>query len=109
MRIDHLQVGGHAIAGLLDHQVTGDQVDGVDLLAQAVADDGHPVRHQVAERLRGPVGPVLLHEGEDAVEDDDHRDGHAQLRHAAEDGQPGRGPQQQREEVHHLGGQEPHR
>src|SRR5262249_851412 len=45
----------------------------------------------------GTFGPVLLSEGEDAVDDHDHEDGDAELRHAGDEGQASRNPQHEGE------------
>ena len=102
MHVTSREVGRDPVAGLQQHEVTDDEVDGVDLLPRAVPDHGHPVRDQVPQASRGLVGALLLDEREHAVEHHDDGDGDGQLRHPGHGRQSGGHPQQQREEVHEL-------
>ncbi len=51
----------------------------------------------------GTLGPVLLDEGEDRVDEDDGDDRDRELRHPAGSASSGAGPEEQREEVDELG------
>jgi penicillin-binding protein 1A len=61
-------VGGHNLSLRQDHDVTGDDLLGVDLLVPALAANGHTGRHHLHEGLHRRPGPVLLHEADRAVQ-----------------------------------------
>ncbi len=98
-------VGRHPIAGRQHDDVAHDDVGGVDHHRLAVAAHDHAGRQQVAQALRGPLGALFLNEREHTVDDDDHEDRHAQLRHAGDDGEDPCDPQHQGEEVGELSDQ----
>ena len=75
VHVHQAHVRGDPVAGLLQHQVADDDVDGVYVLAPSVPHHRHPIRHQFPQRLGRLVGPVLLRESEGPVEDDDDGDG----------------------------------
>ena len=91
------------------HDVPDDELLGGDLVRQAVADDGHSPRQQVPQALGRVLGPLFLHEREHAVQHDHEEDGDAELGQARNEGEEPGDPEQQGEEVHHLGGQPPPR
>ena len=89
------------------HQVADHEILGGDLHRDAVAHDGGLAGQEIAQLLGGVLGPLLLREREQPVEHDHHEHRDAELRHAGHEGQPAGHPEQQREEVHHLGGEQP--
>ncbi len=70
---------------------------------QPIADHRRPPGHHLTETLAGLLGPMLLDEGEDPVEDDHTEDGDAQFRQLGDEGEPTGNPQQNGEEVDELG------
>ena len=94
VRLDHAQVGRDPVAGVEQDEVAGDQLGGVDLQPAPVAEHHGPARQQVAQALGGVLGAALLDEGEDAVHHDHDEDGDTQLRHAGDEGEHRRDPQQ---------------
>ena len=91
-----------AVAGRQREDIPDDDVRRGHLLPAPVPEDGHLRREQRLQPLCRPVGPGLLDEREDGVENDHSDDRDAQLRHACQHGQSGRGPQHEGEEVGQL-------
>ena len=58
---------------------------------------------------RDAVGPVLLRKGEEAVEENDDRDGRSEFGHARQQCKPARDPQHEGEQVNELRDQAPPR
>ena len=69
------QVGGHLVAGLEQHQVTGDQLLGRHDVLVAAADDLGLGAHHRPQALQGGLGLGLLNETHDGV-DDHHAEDH---------------------------------
>ena len=61
----------HAVAGLEQEDIAGDQSGGVDRHAGASAHHRGFGRDQVGHRRHGLGGPAFLHEAEDRVDTDD--------------------------------------
>ena len=80
---------------------------GVDLAGATIADDGRHARQEIAQALGSTLGAMLLGKREQPVEDDDDDDRDGELRHPGQEGQSGRAPQHDGEEVKELAGQHP--
>ncbi len=100
-------VGGDAVPRGEHHHVAGDDEVRGDLLLTPLAQHGGAHRQQVAQARGRALGPVLLHEREDPVDQDHRDDRHTERRHPPDERQQGGHPQQQREEVHELGAEAP--
>ena len=66
MRLHQAAVRRHRVPGLQDHDVPGDQVAGGQLQPLPVAQHPAGVGHHRLERLRCPLGRVLLNEADTA-------------------------------------------
>jgi len=99
---DQVETRRAATAVRKQHHVIGDELGSVYLHLDPVTPDGDPVREQVTQLLRGPLGAALLGEREDRIDNDDDEDRDAQLGHPTDDRQDPTHPQQQREEVGQL-------
>jgi len=105
-RLDQAAVGGHVVARCQQHHVARHQLRHGQLHRTSVAQRGSVVRQQVAQRDQRFFRAVFLPEREQAVDDDDTEHRIAQHRHTlpriapfGEERQPGREPQDQREEM----------
>ena len=97
------------VALLEQYHVIGDDIAGGDPLRDSVTHHGDPPREEVPEALGGMLGALLLDEGEHAIEHHDHEHRDTELGHSCEKGQAARDPEEQCEEVEHLGGEPPPR
>ena len=96
------EIGRDPVAGSEEHHVPDHELDGVDLDRGAVAHDGGASREQGPEPARRRLGPVLLGEGEQTVQDDHDEDRHPELGEAGEEREAARAPEHQGEEVDEL-------
>ena len=102
-RLDEPRVRADAVPlGEQDH-VPGNELLGRDLRLEAVAHDAGRPRQQPAQRRGGALGPELLPEREDGVDDDHAPDRPPELRHPADEGHRPAGPEQQRHQVGEVG------
>ena len=69
----------------------------------AVATNQHSARDHVLHGCCCLLGLPLLGEGEDSIDEHYESDGDGQLRQSSDEGQSGRHPKQDREEVGELG------
>ena len=77
-RLVHLQgnrgqqspVGGNAVTGFHQHNVAGHELASVDGVQQTVATHSGAGDEHAAQCLQRSLGPVLLHESDNGVEDD---------------------------------------
>ena len=99
------EVGADPISLLEEHDIAGDEIVRHDLERRSVPHDGDQAGEQVAQAVRRVFGPLVLGEREHRVEHDHDEDGDAQLREPGDEGEPARDPEEQREEVDHLGGE----
>ncbi len=95
-------VGRNAVTGRQHHDVAHDDFgcahhDGLSIAAHDYSD-----RKKVLQAFRCALGALLLHEGEEAVDDDHHDDCRGELRHARHERKHRRNPQHEREEVREL-------
>ena len=96
-----------AVSCIENHDIVGDQFDGIDALAPALADHGDAAWEQITKSLAGLFRAVFLKESEHAIEENDNEDCDAELWHAGENRQSPRNPQHDREEMHKLGEKAP--
>ena len=78
---DQVGVGGDAVARGEQQDVAGDDLLARDVDRRAVAPHAYAQRQHPAQRRDRPLGPVLLDEGEDRVDDDDDHDRRGERRH----------------------------
>ncbi len=102
-------VRGDPVPGVEDQEVADDDVARLDVDPPAVAADRDARGQEGAQTLGGAVGPRVLDEGEDGVEEDDGHDRDPELRQAGDDGQARRDPQHERERVDELAPETPDR
>jgi len=68
-RFGERDIGGHAIAGLKQHEISRHDMSRLDLLAQAIADHRCVRLLQRFERRCGPPGRLFLGRADDAVDE----------------------------------------
>ena len=78
--LDDPDVGGHPVSFPDQHDVTSDQRLGGDLVLATLAQHQGPLGKERAQRLGGPLSPVLLEEAEAPVHQHDDSDRPTQLR-----------------------------
>jgi hypothetical protein len=99
----HPAVDRHPVALGEQQDVAWDQLGRGDPPLAAIAQGRRLLREQRRQRPGGPLGPVLLHEAEGAIDQHHGDDRPAEQGHLADKGQHRRHPKQQREEVEQLG------
>jgi hypothetical protein len=102
MRHQHPGVGRDPVALGQQDDVAGNQLHRWDAGLLPAPQDDRGLGQECRQRLGGPLGAVFLGEREQAVDDDHHDDRPAELRQLPHEGEPGRRPQHEREEVGEL-------
>jgi hypothetical protein len=74
-------------AAAQQNRITYHHVGGVEHDGLVISQHGYSLGQQIAQLLSGALGAVLLDKGKYCVENDNHKDGYTQLRHARQDRQ----------------------
>jgi len=101
------RVARDSVAFAQHEHVARDQLLGRDRDPLIAANDLGELWQQGEERLGRPFGSILLEEAEGRVQQDHQDDRDAERRRAAREGQCGRAPEQEREEMDQLGPERP--
>jgi hypothetical protein len=97
-----LEVGADPVARPQCDEVVDHELLSVQFAAHAFADHRHSTWQELVELLGRVLGPMLLHEREPRVDEDDDEDRHPQLPYPRNERQGSGAPEQEREEAGHL-------